>query len=69
MQDVEKFLISFYAMHSAKLLNKIQFNSFNINMWLSSLNSFEENQFYELKRDTFNSVNLSLRFYKKGKNE
>ena len=72
MQDVEKFLISFYAMyamHSAKLLNKIQFNSFHINMWLSSLNSFEENQFYELKRDTFNSVNLSLRFYKKGKNE
>ena len=31
-------------------LNKIQFNSFYINMWLSSLNIFEENQFYEIKK-------------------
>ena len=30
-------------------LNKIQFNSFYINMWLSSSNIFEENQFYEIK--------------------
>ena len=29
---------------------KIQFNSFYINMWLSSLNIFEENQFYEIKK-------------------
>ena len=32
------------------LLNKIQFNSFYINMWLSSLNIFEENQFYDIKK-------------------
>ena len=33
------------------LLNKIQFNSLYINMWLSSLNIFEENQFYEIKKE------------------
>ena len=32
------------------LLNKIQFNSFYINMWLSSLNIFEENSLYETKK-------------------
>ena len=32
------------------MLNKIQFNSFYINMRLSSLNIFEENQFYEIKK-------------------
>ena len=31
-------------------LNKIQFNSFYINM-LSSSNIFEENQFYEIKKE------------------
>ena len=28
----------------------IQFNSFHINMWLSSLNIFKENQFHEIKK-------------------
>ena len=38
-------------------------------MWLSSLNIFEENELYEIKRNTsFNSVNLWLRLCKKGKN-
>ena len=40
------------------LLNTIQLNSLSINMCLSSLNIFEENQFYEIKIETFNSVNL-----------
>ena len=31
-------------------LNKIQFNNFYINMWLSSLHFLEENQFYEIKK-------------------
>ena len=47
------------------LIYEIQFNSLYINMWLSSLNIFEENQFYEkIKRETFNSINLWLRLYK-----
>ena len=33
------------------LLNKIQFNSFYINMWLSSLNISEENQFIWDKKE------------------
>ena len=33
-----------------KPVNKIQFNSLYINMWLSPLNIFEENQFYEIKK-------------------
>ena len=32
------------------LLNKIQFNRLYSNMWLSSLNVFEENQFYDIKK-------------------
>ena len=32
------------------LLNKIQFNSLHINIWFSSLNIFEENEFYENKK-------------------
>ena len=40
-----------------------------IDVLLPSLNIFEENQFYELKNETFNSVNLWLSLYKKGKNE
>ena len=39
------------------LLNKIQFNNLSINMWLSSINIFEENQVYEIKKGTFNSFN------------
>ena len=37
-------------------------------MWLSSLNIFEENKFYEIKkRNIFKSVTIKL--YNKGKNE
>ena len=32
------------------LLNKIQFSSLHTNMWLSSLNVFEENEVYEVKK-------------------
>ena len=32
------------------MFNKIQFNSLNINMWLSSLSIFEENKFYKIKK-------------------
>ena len=32
------------------LLHKIQFNNLCMNMWLSSLNIFQENQFFEIKR-------------------
>ena len=32
------------------LANKIQFDSLYVNMWLSSLNIFEENQFYKIKK-------------------
>ena len=32
------------------LLHKIQFDSLYINIWLSSLNIFQENQFFEIKR-------------------
>ena len=32
------------------MLNKIQFSRLYINMCLSSLNIFEENQFYEIKK-------------------
>ena len=32
------------------MLNKIQFNSLYINKWLSSLHTFEENQFHEIKK-------------------
>ena len=39
-----------------------------MNIWLSPLNIFED-QFYEIKRETSNSVNMSLRLAKKGKNE
>ena len=35
------------------LSNKIQFNNLNINMRLPSLNSFEENQFCEFKKDKY----------------
>ena len=48
---------------------KIQFNSFYINMWLFSLNVFEENYFCEIKNRSIYSVNLQLTFCKKGKNE
>ena len=48
-------------------MKKIQLNTLYIEMWLSSLNTFEVNQF--TKKKTFNSVNLGLRLYKKGKNE
>ena len=40
-------------------------NSVNINTWLPSLNIFEEIQFFEIKRETFNSVNLWVSLYKK----
>ena len=58
LNHIEKFLISFDAICFYKLryleilqtnlFNKIQFNS--MYMWLSSLNIFEENQFYEMKK-------------------
>ena len=32
------------------MLNKIQFDSLYINMCFSSLNIFDENQFYDLKK-------------------
>ena len=40
------------------LISEIQFNSLYISMWLSSLNIFEENWFYEkIKKETFSSIN------------
>ena len=62
LYGVEKFLdfilcpvllniVSFFQeILPTNVLNKIQPNSFYINMWLSSLNIFEENQFYEIKK-------------------
>ena len=32
------------------VLNKVQLKSLYINMWLSSLSIFEENQFYEIRK-------------------
>ena len=44
--------------YGTNLLNKIQFDSLYINMWFSLLNTFEENEFYEIKSETFNLVIL-----------
>ena len=44
--------------YGTNLLNKIQFESLYINMWFSLLNTFEENEFYEIKSETFNLVIL-----------
>ena len=41
----------FIRILETNLFNNIQFNSLYINMWLSSLNIFEENQFYEIKKE------------------
>ena len=41
----------FIRILETNLFNKIQFNSLYINMWLSSLNIFEENQFYKIKKE------------------
>ena len=49
--DLEKTLISFYAI-CYQLKIEINFNSFHINMWLSSSNIFEENQFAENKKSS-----------------
>ena len=40
-------------------MNKIQFDSFYIKMWLSSLNIFEGNQIYEIKKDKHLKVRMN----------
>ena len=72
LHEVKKFLISFYTICYSKLscfIKKfckitfwIKFNLTTcINMWLSSWNIFEENQFYEIKKkNIFNQKHFKL---------
>ena len=45
-----EIVLCYYKIKETNLLNKIQFNSLYINMWFSSLNIFEENEFYGIKK-------------------
>ena len=72
LHEVKKLLTSFYTICYSKLscfIKKfckitfwIKFNLTTcINMWLSSLNIFEENQFYEIKKkNIFNQKHFKL---------